>query len=221
MKGMEEFVLRVDSSWRTPASDYPLKRVGTAEVIRRTKRRGYYRMEGVGGYMFYEVTKPIKTTELTINGETVMTDEPINWIGMQKLAEHSRGRVLCGGLGLGLIVHTLAKNKSITEIQVAEINRDVIALVYPLLPHEDKPIFVHSDNIYEFPNAERYDTIILDMWVGKGSPSVAAQMLSALAHFKVLNPNNQVFIWGHGMHAVNPAVDDKVRAKIPKEYWIT
>jgi len=214
-------VLRVDSAWHTPASDYPLKRIGTAEIIRKTKRRGYYRMEGVDGYMFYEVTQPIKVTELTINGEIVMTDEPINWIGMQKLAEHSYGRVLCGGLGLGLIVHALTKNEKVTEIKIAEINVDVIQLVAPLLPATKKALSVDLCDIYEFPNAQAYDTVILDLWVGKGSYEVAMQMLRAFAQFKITNQKNQVFIWGHGSSAFNPAIDKMVRAKIPREYWTT
>jgi hypothetical protein len=221
MKGLEKFILRVNSTWHTPASDYPLKRIGTAEIIRIKKNRDYYRMEGVGGYVFYRATQPFKLTVLTINGHDVMTDGPINWIGMQKLAESSRGRVLCGGLGLGLIVHALVSNEKVRNITVSEINPDVIKLIKPLLPTDKKPVDIKLCDIYKFPKAEAFDTIILDMWVGKGSPVVAEQMLSALAHFKVLNPKNQVFIWGHGMHAVNPAVDDKVRARIPKEYWIT
>jgi len=219
MKGIEEFVLRIDS-WHTPASDYPLKRIGAAEIARRTKRRGYYRMEGVGGYMFYEVTKPVKTTELTINGETVMTDEPVNWIGMQKLAEHCYGRVLCGGLGLGLIVHALNKNEKVTEIKVAEINRDVIELVEPLLPSTNK-LSVDLCDIHKFSNAQLYDTVILDMWVGKGSKDMTMEMLDAFTQFKALNPKNQVFIWGHGSETFNPAIDGKVREKIPIEYWAT
>jgi len=220
MKGLEPFIFRVDSTWHTPASDYPLKQIGTAEITRRTMRRNYYRMEAVGGYLFYQATEPYKATALTINGQVVMTDDPINWVGMKKLAEHSKGRVLCGGLGLGLIVHALAKNDEVSEVKVAEINKDVIELVQPLLP-TSKTISVDLCDVYLLKNPESYDTIILDMWVGKGNEKVAIQMFSAFAYFKVMNSKNQVFIWGHGSNNINPAVDDNVRAKMPKEYWIT
>lgn len=215
---MEKYTLCIDASWHTPVSDYPQKRIGTAELVREKVKRNHYRMEGVDGYVYYRVTQPIHITVLKIKGQCWMTDEPINWIGMQKLAEHSRGRVLCGGLGLGMIVHALVKNPNVTEIKVAEINKDVKELISPLLP-KDQRIKVQNCDVYKVPNPEKYDTIILDLWVGKGSQLTAMQMYSAFAHFKAFNENNQVFIWGTGDAEINPAVNKEIRDKIPKEYW--
>jgi len=218
MEHLEPYILRVDSSWKTPASDYPLKRIGSAEIIRKRQRRNYYRMEGVGGYIFYQVTQPIQNTMLTINGEVVMTDEPINWIGMQRLAEHSCGRVLCGGLGLGLIVHALHKNPKVSRIHVLEINQDVIDLVKPFLFGLNKA-HIYKGDIFHCAHGD-YDTVILDLWVGKGTPKIAHEMLTALAIFKTRFPKANVFIWGHGSSEINPAVDREVRRKLPREYWI-
>ena len=73
-------------------------------------------MEGVSGYEFFELLKDIVVTELRINNEVVMVDDPMHWIGMQRLAEACEGKVLIGGLGLGLILHHFINNKKVTSI---------------------------------------------------------------------------------------------------------
>lgn len=209
---LNKYILRVDS-WRTPASDYHEAHYASAAIVKHKQRRGFYWMEGVGGYVFWVNVNPITITELQINGKCWMTDEPINWIGMQKLAEHSHGNVLCGGLGLGLIVHALSKNKKVVKIRVAEINEDVIKLISPMLSRNPN-LEIELVDIYEYPGVDEFDTIILDMWVGKGSPKIAAEMMSAFIYFKAINPKADVFIWGHGSSTYNPSVGRAARKKV-------
>ena len=210
------YTLKVDN-WETPATKYPLARVGSAEISRVRYNRNYYRMEAVCGYMFFQVTKPIHVTNLKINGQVWMVDDPLHWYGMQELAKHSKGKVLVGGLGLGLIIHALQKNPKVSRIDVLEINQDVIDLVKPLLFGLNKA-HVHKGNVFHCAHGE-YDTVILDLWVGKGTPKVGYEMLGAFATFKARFPKANVFIWGHGSSSLNPAVDDKLRKQIPKEYY--
>jgi len=218
-------------TWKTPATEYPLMKNGSAEITRKVQRRGYYRMEAVKGYTLYHVYKPIQITDLRINGKVVMTDEPINWLGMQALAEHSKGKVLTAGLGLGLLVHALLRNDKVTRVDVVEINQDVIQLVgaictrtWNLLRNSTLPtpkVNLHRRDIYDF-NVSSYDTIILDLWVKDAEEDwliTYGQMLSAFNYFSNQNPAARIFIWGVGDEVLNPAIDREVRLKLPKEYW--
>jgi spermidine synthase len=167
--------------------------------------RGFYRMENVDGYVMYRVVKPITITVLKANGSEVMTDEPINWIGMQRLAECSHGNVLCAGLGLGLIVHALSKNPKVEKITVVEINKDVIDLITPFLP-KTKPLEVVHDDIYKYRKIPSYNTVILDIWAGKGDRSMFLEMVGLFGSIKLLNPSAKVFVWGITDEEMNPAV---------------
>lgn len=171
-------------------------------------------MEGVAGYLYYQLKKPIEITSLKINGKEVMVDDPLHWIGMNLLAKHCKGKVLIGGLGLGLIIHALfiEGENALTKIDVAEVNPDVSKLISPFLPHSPKVELINKD-IFTM-NASDYDTVVLDLWVKgeKDSPRVMGMdMLRAFTHFKAQNANNNIYIWGMGESIINPAVDPKVR----------
>lgn len=156
-------VLKI-KNWKTV--DYPEKRYKSASITKTVYKEGYYLMEGVDGYDLFQVLKPITVTELRINNNVVMVDDPLHWIGMQRLAEACKGKVLIGGLGLGLILRHLKRNKNVSKIVVVEINKDVIELIKPLLP-EDKRVSIYLGNVldFEWRTLYKWDTIVLDLWV--------------------------------------------------------
>jgi len=220
-KAMElPYTLKIDR-WETPATKYPLTKVGVAEISRRRQGRGVYRMEGVCGYAFYQVTNPIEVTNLKIGGQVVMLDDPLHWLGMKELAKHSKGKVLVGGLGLGLIVHALIENEVVTDIDVVEINPDVIKLITPLLPLSEK-LHIENYDVMAVSPEKDYNTVILDLWVKaekEPGTTIFNQMVIAFATFKRLYPTANVFIWGIGDASINPSIDPEVRKLIPKDYW--
>lgn len=204
--------------WKTPATDYPEKKVGSAE-IRRSKIKGLYLMEGVAGYDFYCSDKPITVTSLYINGEEVMVDDPLQMKGMEKLAEHSEGNTLVGGLGLGLVVHELAKNPKVKKIVVVEKNKDVIDLIKPFLPN-DKVTIEQGDVLDEKWYRKCPDTVILDIWWWRGgSREGFGEMMSAFGKIKLACPNTKVYIWGTNIPEINPAVE-KPLCPVAKEFKI-
>lgn len=200
-------------SWVTASTTYPQQTIGSASITKtRCARGGIYLMEGVDGWELYKLTKPIIVTQLKINGKGVMIDDPLHWLGMKRLAEHCRGRVLIGGLGLGLILHHLKDNKAVAKIDVVERNLDVITLIKPLLP-EDKRVTIHHSDVFgdEWVHGD-YDTIVLDLWVKKGKNlSVAGTnehtgITRTYLRFSANNPQAEVYIWGHRDPEINPAV---------------
>lgn len=208
------------NTWNT--IQYPKKVLGTASITKTHYRPNLYLMEGVCGYELFQVTKTINIIELRINGEVVMIDDPMHWLGMKELAKYSSGRVLIGGLGLGLILHHFVGNKKVTCIDVIEINKDVIALIKSLLP-KDARLHIHHDNVYAYQWVHgQYDTIILDLWVkhnkkdielaGQGKAN-STDIVGTYLRFKFNNPKSKIYIWGHRNPSINPAV-----TQVSKEY---
>ncbi len=160
-------------SWHTPATDYPEIQVGSHR-IKRSRYRGHYYMYGIDDYLLFHTRHDLKITTLQeLRGKRWhqwMVDDPPHWRAMEIYAEHSEGDVLCAGLGLGLIVHALARNPKVASITVVEQSQDVIDLISPHLP-TDKHITIVKDDWYGiYRRAEhRWGGIIVDIWVANGA----------------------------------------------------
>jgi len=173
---MEKDVLKLES-WHTPATDYPSKRVGNYRIRHRHYKHGYYNMWGIDEHLFFSVVDKIPITVLEEYREGKwhdwMVDDPPHWRAMETYAEHVKGNVLVGGLGLGLIIHALVKNPAVTDITVVERSQEVRDMVWPLVPKRSpnlKSIGIVMDDFYQFVNEQRHlhwDAIIADLWVAK------------------------------------------------------
>lgn len=158
-------------NYRTPVTDYPACKFGKAEIshIRRGTRPTYW-AEGVQGYFYYQYKNPATITVLKIGGSVWMTDEFPYLASLEHFAGQAKGKVLVAGLGLGIVVHQLAHNPNVTQIDVVDRELDVIRLVQPLLP-ADPRIHVHHDDFYKWMERAaqgdyRPDTVIWDLAVG-------------------------------------------------------
>lgn len=223
--------LTIDS-WETPATKYPIfSKVGSAKITRKNQRPGIYLMEGVRGSDYYSNTIPILITSLQIGREVVMVDDPLNWYGMQDLAKNCKGKVLIAGLGLGLILHALQSNNEVTEIYVIESNKDVIDLMKNNIPTDSRIKIIHEDfwdyidkiglNRFEDINEKfkeyikihkivgDYDTVLIDIWWGKGSPEIGREMTILKIKLQAYMPNAKIMIWGICDKDLNPAVTRK------------
>jgi hypothetical protein len=204
-----EICLDIGDEWHTV--DYPDKKVGSAEITHVKYPPGNYRMEGVDGYVFYEISSPLKVTELKVDKEVVMVDDPLHWVGMKRLAEHCKGDTLIAGLGLGLILHHLKSNDEVTSIDVVELNPDVIELISPLIPKNYKMDIINEDiRSYELTELGEYDSILFDVWVKRGKemkidfPSTG-EIMSRAEALRALYPEKKVMVWGL-RNDFNPAV---------------
>ncbi len=79
------------------------------------------------------ISYPHETTWRRLEGPTGvwMTDLPVEQRQMRELLAPMRGRVLVGGLGLGLAAGILLRNPAVESVTVIEISREVIDLVWP------------------------------------------------------------------------------------------
>ena len=121
-------------AWSTPASLYPDGKVGKARLKTAHYTRGQYQCYGIKGFDFFQAVRPLPIKSLQVAGKTWMVDDPPHWWAMEEHATFYRGHVVVAGLGLGLIVHTLAACPDVERVTVVEVEPDVITLVQPHLP---------------------------------------------------------------------------------------
>jgi len=157
--------------WRTQASKYPRTSHGIAAIRDwpldagdTYEAYGTHPPNAKRDYAYYRVERNVITTNLTIDGQVWMVDDPPHWWAIQEYAAEFSGHVLVAGLGLGLIVHALAANPKVTSITVVELCKDVIDLVGPLVP---KCEIVHSD-WYEYEPTAKVDGVFYDLFLGSG-----------------------------------------------------
>ncbi len=166
---LDKYTLVLDD-WHTPATDYQEDQVGNVRIRKLKYTRGYYQMYGIDDKMVFNVVKPITITQLQERRgrkwNSWMVDDPPHWRAMEIYAQHSKGRVLVAGLGLGLILHALVKNKDVTEIVVIERNTDILRLMCDLIPTQ--PRIIQDDFLsYVGKGLGTWDTIIVDLWVSR------------------------------------------------------
>lgn len=176
--GPGHWVRMVDSArWKTPVSDLPAQTVGDVRITHQKYPPGFYRMEGVTGAEAYRLLAPLEVTVLQgfVDGvwRTWMVDDPLHWAGMYELVQLlPPGRILCAGLGLGLVVHRLVARADITRISVVERSQAVIDLVSPSLPDDpriDRILCAEWDRVLPWAQwpGDSYDGIFWDLTIGE------------------------------------------------------
>lgn len=111
------------------------------------------------------------------DGSVWMTDLPCELVQMHdELARRVRGRVLVGGLGLGVLPRMLLNNPAVTSITVVERSADVVALVAPTLDCER--LSVVTQDIHELGVERReYDFALLDTWAHTGEMTWTSEVV--------------------------------------------
>lgn len=209
------------TEWHTKTQKYANEIVGNAAITHDEIDNGIFLMEGINGYLFYNVKRQITQTTLRINGVEWMNDNPLQYIGMQELAKRACGNVLVAGLGLGIIAHFLLQNKDVKHIDIIERDADVLRLVGKYLDvngNRGRLRIINQDFYdYVYSNArEKYNTVIVDIWAGKGSKKIAAEMGMTIALVKEFyNPPN-IFVWGINDARYNPAINEECLNELRK-----
>jgi hypothetical protein len=130
-----------------------------------------------------------------------MSDTPQERYMMQNAANLVKGRVLVGGLGLGIFPQ-YALSKKATEIVVVEINPDIIDITKPLFdtpalePIRDK-VTIIQDNLFDYvgKTEEKFDTAYFDIWETIRGDNIA--QMNWLRHHSRRSTSGRVLCWGH------------------------
>jgi hypothetical protein len=110
----------------------------------------------------------VRFHELTQNGRRWMTDWPIEQAQHQAALKGFCGRVLIGGLGLGVATTMLARRAAVTHLTVVEIAQPVIDLVWPHLGRRvhRKAEVICADLHAHLAEPRRFDCAFYDIWGG-------------------------------------------------------
>ena len=104
-----------------------------------------------------------KYVKLTRKGEVVMSDTPMEKETNEEFVKKAHGKVLIGGLGIGLIVLAIQDKTEVESITIVEKNKEVIELVEGQLPINQKVHIVNAD-VFEYKPILKYNTIYMDIW---------------------------------------------------------
>lgn len=149
---------------------------------------------------------PGKFALLSINGETMMSDAPMERMTNGSLVENAKGSVLIAGLGLGMVVHALVKLERVRHVDILEINPDVVHLVEPTLPPTKCKVTLCD--VFAFGEKElakkkglrqKWDTIYFDIW-----PTIDSDDQPQITRLKrmfrpLLNDGGWMGVWGSEM----------------------
>ncbi|MEJ2148695.1 MAG: hypothetical protein P8Z40_04375 [Chloroflexota bacterium] len=149
------------------------------------------------------LSTPLSVRGLVMDDGTLwMSDVPQERLMMLNNAQASRGRVLVGGLGLGLYPQYALPY--VESLRIVERETAVCRLVEPIVrmaaaPHGVELVVVVDDvdAVLCAPPTTRYDTIFLDIWDKLDAAHLPAINLlrdRALAH---LTPGGRVLLWGY------------------------
>lgn len=100
---------------------------------------------------------------LTYRGGCVMSDTPMEKRTNRQFLWNAHGKVLIGGLGIGMILLAIQDKEDVEQITVIEKHAEVIEIIQKQLPLNDKVTIVHAD-IFEYIPQSKYNTIYIDIW---------------------------------------------------------
>lgn len=97
------------------------------------------------------------------NGKVIMSNTPAEINDHYQFITKAHGKVLIGGLGLGMVLKCLLDKPNVTNVTVVEQSEDVIKLVAPAYIKDNRVSIIHAD-IFTYTPSERFDCAWFDIW---------------------------------------------------------
>ena len=111
------------------------------------------------------------------------TDTPMEKVTNRDFIENAHGRVLIGGLGIGLTLLPIMEKEDVSEITVVEYNKDVIDLIKPQLQLNSKVKIVQGD-VFNYVPSRAFNTIYMDIWSSVNSEVYFDEMEPLLDYYQ-------------------------------------
>jgi len=130
--------------------------------------------------------------------EVVMSDTGMERRTNYDFVKRAHGKVLVGGLGIGMILLALQDKECVSEITVVEKNKDVYHLIYPYLKkHLNKKVVIVIDDVYEYHRKATgvvWDSIYFDIWNNISGDNYPEMQKLTKDYFPLLRPSSDSFI---------------------------
>lgn len=93
----------------------------------------------------------------------MMSDTPAEMLDHLPFVGEARGRVLIGGLGLGMCIAAVLAKSEVELVHVVEIDPDIIAMVGP--HYSDPRLKIIQGDFRDYcPKGQKYDVVWSDIW---------------------------------------------------------
>lgn len=137
--------------------------------------------------------RPRLLYKLKRKGGLLMSNSPQEAFLQYEAYLNAKGKVLVGGLGLGIFAAMAASKEEVTEVIVVEISKDVIKLCRP----RNKKIIVINADIKDFLKKcdEKFDYAYIDIHYGTGCQEYIKTVLPLKKLFKEKHPDTPIDFW--------------------------
>jgi hypothetical protein len=105
-----------------------------------------------------------KYARLFVNHQLMMSDTRWERITNYHVVDNANGKVLIGGLGLGMILDPILKKESVANVTVLEKHQDVIDLITPQFPSPKLKVICADVFDWKPERGELFDVIYFDVW---------------------------------------------------------
>lgn len=137
--------------------------------------------------------------KLLRNGQgLLMSDSPQEMFLQYDAYKNASGKVLVGGLGIGLYPSMISKKPDVSKIDIVEIDKDIIALTEKQFKKNPK-IRIINDDIKHFLKTiegENYDYCYIDIHYSTGAMTYIHSVLPLRKIIERKFPNMKTDFWG-------------------------
>ena len=144
----------------------PEAKLGEAEVVHfeiTEEQARFARMRAAIGHSRERVL-PGRYAQLRVRNQLVMSDTGHEQQTNRELVRRSHGKILIGGLGLGMVLVPILKKAEVDHVTVIEKSADVISLVGACFDSPKLEIIEADILEWKPPRGTRYDAIYFDIW---------------------------------------------------------
>lgn len=125
-----------------------------------------------------------KYIRLRVNNTLMMSNTPMEMATNLEFLLKAHGKVLIGGLGIGLIILPLLDNENIGHITVIEKSQDVIDLVNRQLNLPPEKVTIVCGDVFKNPQTEKFNTIYMDIWSAINRDVFEDEMIPLMAAYE-------------------------------------
>lgn len=150
-------------------------------------------------------------TKLTYCGQVIMSDTPDEIRDHLDFIKGAHGEVFIAGLGIGVVLEAMLRNRYVTGITVVEKSQDVINMVATV--YQDlacaigKPLDIIKADIFDYdPTDNEWDCAWFDIWPTLDTDNLAE--MQALENKFGNNVNHMIGHWGQEVLQAQKAIED-------------
>jgi len=139
---------------------------------------GDFRVEHIKTDNYCGTKEPLDTYTVLFNSShNIMQDTTREFREHKQFLFAAHGNVIVAGLGLGMVNQILMEKPSVLGITIVEKYQEVIDLVWPYCPKNEKIRLVHAD-IYDWEPDSNWDIGWFDSWCGENEQTEYKKLMN-------------------------------------------